>query len=733
VLIRLVTWVVYHPRRVLVGVGLLFVAGIAIGAPVAGLMTSDTAAPHASDVVAVNRMAAASGVDQTPDAVLLIRPGVPVGSGPGASQVASVAEQLQRIPGVATVDRPVAGAVGLVSRNGREALVVAHYRGGIDPDPVSKRILAAFGHRRDILIGGDQIATLEITNAVSADLAEAELIVFPVLFVLGLWIFRGLVAGLLPLLIGALTIVVALLGLRIVNSFDELSTYVLNLMIGLGLGLSIDYSLFVISRFREEAVTTGYTYAALIRAVVRSGRTIIFSSLTVSSAMAALLVFPQRFLYSMGVGGVLVTLLAMLLSFIALPAILALLGERIDAVAPARWLRSGARQAADATASVWYRVAHLSMRRPSRTLLFVLVVVGICLWPARTLHFSNVDATSLPPSAPAHEVTSLTATDFPGGGRSQLQVVLLAPAGDGAAAGALRARITALSGARSTSAPVYLGRGTWEIDVETPEGPYSGSSHHLVDAIHALPSSSPVLVAGDAAAFVDLEQSMLQHLPVALGIVGGLGLLLIFALTGSIILAVKTLVFNAVNVAAVLGLLVWIFQQGHLEGVLDFHSIGTLDLTQPILVLVIAFGLSTDYGVFLLSRIKEAHEKVEGPEAIALGLARTGRIISSAALLLFVALGAFSISSILFIKEIGVGVALAVLLDATLVRALLVPATMRLFGRANWWAPRPLRALNRRLNLEGPDGLDEPEIDYTHFLDPPPRWDAGFDKELHVR
>jgi uncharacterized membrane protein YdfJ with MMPL/SSD domain len=192
-------------------------------------------------------------------------------------------------------------------------------------------------------------------------------------------------------------------------------------------------------------------------------------------------------------------------------------------------------------------------------------------------------------------------------------------------------------------------------------------------------------------------------------------------------------VFNAVNVAAVLGLLVWIFQQGHLEGVLDFHSIGTLDLTQPILVLVIAFGLSTDYGVFLLSRIKEAHEKVEGPEAIALGLARTGRIISSAALLLFVALGAFSISSILFIKEIGVGVALAVLLDATLVRALLVPATMRLFGRANWWAPRPLRALNRRLNLEGPDGLDEPEIDYTHFLDPPPRWDAGFDKELHVR
>jgi uncharacterized membrane protein YdfJ with MMPL/SSD domain len=731
VLTRLVGWVVDRPRRVLAGVGVLFVAGIVLGGPVAGLMTSDVAAPHAPDVVATNVLAAASGVDVTPDAVLLVRAGSSVTSGPGASLVAAVVARVERIPGVATVDQPAAGPTavraGLVSRDGRSALVVAHYRSSVDPDPVSKRILAAFGPRSDVLIGGDEIATLEINNDVSADLARAELIVFPVLLLLGFWIFRGLVAALVPLAIGAVAIVAALLGLRVVNSFDLLSSYVLNLMIGLGLGLSIDYSLFVISRYREEAATAGYTRDALVAAVARSGRTVAFSAMTVTVAMASLLVFPQRFLYSMGVGGVLVTLLAMLCSVTVLPAILALLGERINKLSPSRWRRTGEREAVDASASVWYRVAHLAMRRPALTLAAALIVVGVAVSPALSVHFSNVDATSLPVSAPAHQVDSLIVADFPGGTTSQLQVVLSAPATAGSTAAALRARIAARPEARYVAAPRYVGTGTWEIDVTTAAGPYTASSRHLVKAIDAIRSPQPILLAGDSAAFVNLEQSMLSRLPIALVIVAVTVLAIILALTGSIVLAIKTLVFNALNVAAVLGVLVWIFERGHLEGLLGFHSIGTLDLTQPILVLVISFGLSTDYGVFLLSRIKEEHDRSglllearpgrrgahfaptyrlrrDGAEPIALGLARTGRIISSAALLLFVAIGAFSTSSILFIKEIGVGSAIAVLLDATLVRAFLVPATMRLFGRANWWSPRPFRAMSGRLRRDEPAG-----------------------------
>jgi RND superfamily putative drug exporter len=722
VLIGLVAWVTRQPRRVLAIAGLLLVVGVVIGGPVAGAMTSDVSDPRAPDVVATARLAQASGIDATPDAVVLVRPGVPVTTGAGRAEVTGVAAVLRAVPGVGSVDVPAAGTAppgspdaGLVSFDGRSALVVAHYDASVAPDPVSKRIIAALGPRPGVLVGGDEIATLEISDRVTADLTRAELIAFPLLMLIGLWVFRGLVAALVPLGIGVLAIVVSLLGLRAVNSVDQLSSYVLNLLIGLGLGLSIDYSLFVISRYREEAATAGYNAVSLQRAVVRAGRTVGMSALTVAAAMAALLVFPQRFLYSMGVGGVLVTLLAALCSLTVLPAVLLLLGERINALAPRRWERTAGQQAADPTLSVWYRVAHLAMRVPALTLLAALLVVGLALSPARSVRFSNVDPTSLPVSAPAHQVTTLVADDFPGGHGSQLQVVLTAPAGASATAAQVRDRLVAMPGAASVTAPAYLGRSTWEIDVATRAGPYSGSSAHLVQAIERLGRSAPVLVTGDAAAFVDLEQSMLSRLPISLSIVGVMVLAIIFLLTGSVVLAVKTLLFNLLNVAAVLGILVWVFQRGHLEGLLQFHSIGTIDLTQPILVLVIAFGLSTDYGVFLLARIQEAHRLgaatgADDSEVIALGLARTGRIITSAAVLLFVALGAFTSSSILFIKEIGAGVAVSVVLDATVVRAFLVPAAMRLFGRANWWAPRPLAALTRRLHLDEPDGLDDTGI-----------------------
>ncbi len=526
------------------------------------------------------------------------------------------------------------------------------------------------------------------------------MLVFPVLFLLTLWFFRSGVAALLPLMIGGLAIVGTFLILRIASEIGSISIFALNLTTGLGLGLAIDYSLFVVSRYREEIARSGPGMDAMKRTMATAGRTVFFSSITVAAALASLIVFPQRFLYSMGLGGALVALLAATIALTVLPAVLALLGNRVNAWSPKFLQRRAEREATDHESGFWYRLSRLVMRRPigiATVTAALLIVLGI---PFYSLKFTSVDAQVLPDSASARQVDDVLRADFPPFRDSPVRV--LVENGSPGAVNAVRRQLEGIDGIVAVNPPQRLPNGDAVIEAVNNSPYISDSSRSLVKQVRDLPDpdGSSVLVTGAAAHFVDFQHSLRANLPIALAIVIVSTLIVLFLMTGSVILPVKQLVMNVLNLTAVFGILVFIFQDGRLEGLLDYRSQGALEQTMPVLLFAIAFGLSTDYGVFLLSRIKEAHDSGESSsEAVAVGLERTGRIVTAAALLFAIAVGVFATSQIVFIKENFIGVALAVLIDASLIRALLVPSLMELLGDWNWWAPKPLRRLHDRLGL----------------------------------
>jgi uncharacterized membrane protein YdfJ with MMPL/SSD domain len=420
---------------------------------------------------------------------------------------------------------------------------------------------------------------------------------------------------------------------------------------------------------------------------------------TVAAALAALLVFPLRFLYSMGVGGLVCALAAALVSLTLLPAILAALGPRVNALSPKRWQAALHREASGERSGFWYRLSHTIMRRPvpvAAGAAALLIALGL---PFLGIKFTGVDASVLPRDHSARVVTDALETEFPPNRTTPVYVAARGDAGDKAAVERYAERLGAL--------PVGVGeptvqpaRGLYRIDLVAPGRPLGERAQELVEDVRAVPAPVPVRVGGETAAFLDQQESLSDSLPIALAILATTTLVILFVMTGSVVLPIKALVMNLLTLSAAFGLLVLIFQDGHLEGLLGFESQGALESSQPVLLFAVAFGLSTDYGVFLLTRIKEAHDNgASNEEAVALGLERTGRIVTFAALLFVIAIGAFATSQIIFIKQLGVGTALAVLIDATIVRALLVPSLMRLLGDRNWWAPRPLARLHRRIGL----------------------------------
>jgi RND superfamily putative drug exporter len=475
------------------------------------------------------------------------------------------------------------------------------------------------------------------------------------------------------------------------------SVFALNFTTGLGLGLAIDYSLFIVSRYREESATHGYGVAALTRTLQTAGRTVLFSSLTIAAAVASLVVFPQSFLYSMGIAGAIVAVTAATLALTVLPAILTVLGPRVNALAPNRLQRAAERDARPAEHGFWYRLSHLVMRRPAAIAAAgagLLIAVGI---PFMHIKFIQADARVLPPTASARQVDTALNRQFPPNRTAPLQVVIAAPASS-APVNQLAARIAGLPDVSTVAPAQPAGPQDALIAVAPAHGPLTGPTQQLVRDVRAIKAPVYVGVAGETASLIDLEHSLAGHLPVVLAIVITATLLVLFLFTGSVLLPIKAVVMNFLTLTAMFGILVFIFQDGHLQGLLSFHSPGALDATQPIFLFAVAFGLATDYGVFLLSRIKEAHAAgAPNPQAVAVGLQRTGRIITAAALLFAVAIGAFATSQIVFIKQLGIGAALAVLIDASIIRALLVPSLMQLLGPANWWAPRPLRTVYERL------------------------------------
>lgn len=587
----------------------------------------------------------------------------------------------------------------LVAHDGRSVLFVVR---GVGED-LAGQIQRALRGQPDVLLGGSPIVARQVDAIVASDLKRAELIAFPLVFLLSLLVFRGLVAALLPPLVGAIAIAGAFLGLRVAAEVTTLSVYALNLIVGVGLGLAIDYSLFVVSRYREELARVGPGPEALRRTLATAGRTILFSGITVAAALAALLVFRQKFLVSMGLGGMLVALVAMGAALVALPAALALLGPRVNALSPAFLQRSAAASARPAESGFWYRLAQLVMRRPLPVALAAAALLLALGAPFLGIRFTTVDARVLPASESGYQVDALVRSDFPRSLNPPVYAAVRAPDGDRAAGDRIAGwadRVRRLPDVADVSPPVRVGPGVWRVDVGTVGFGNDAAAERLVRQVRSLPSADPVLVGGRAAFLVDQKRSLGERLPWAVVAIVLVTLLALFAMTGSLLLPVKAVVLNLLTISAVFGVLVLIFQRGHLQGLLAFRSPGAIDTTQPLMIAAIAFGLSTDYGVFLLSRIKEARDAGGGERhAIAFGVERTGRIVTAAALLFVVAIGAFATSRIVQIKEIGIGTALAVIIDATIVRALLVPSLMRLLGRWNWWAPAPLARLHRRLGL----------------------------------
>ena len=703
---RLADFLHAHARRVLFAAVIVAAVAGVFGTGVAKHMSPYGADdPATESVQATNEFEHAAGRQIDPGIVALVSSGN-VQSSAARQRVEQVASELRAQP-------HVAGAVSyydthdpaMVSRDGRSTYVVAYFKPFSDRQlkDDAQRIEDRFASQRDVKLGGQQIANAQANTQVGHDLAKAELLAFPFIFLLSLLFFRSLVASLLPPLLGGMAIVVTFLVLRIVASFADLSVFALNFVTGMGLGLAIDYSLFMVSRYREEAATSGFGADALRRTLQTAGRTILFSSLTVAAAVASLAIFPQRFLYSMGIAGAAVALVAATLALVVLPALLALLGPRVNALAPKRLQRAADRDARPAESGAWYRLSRFVMKRPGRIAFLsatLLIVLGL---PFTGIKFTTVTASVLPQSASARQVDAALSRDFPPNRTAPLEVVVRAPAAS-AETRALAARIRTLPGVSGIARAQAAGANLSLLAVAPVDAPLSEPTKQLVRNVRAIQAPVHLGVAGQTAAYLDLEHSLGAHLPIVLAVIVASTLIILFLFTGSVVLPVKAVLMNVLNLSAVLGLLVLIFQDGHLEGPLSFTSQGALDATQPIFLAAVAFGLATDYGVFLLSRIKEARDGgASDSEAVAIGLERSGRIITAAALLFAVAIGAFATSKLVFIKELGVGTALAVLIDASIIRALLVPSLMELLGRWNWWAPRPLRRLHDRIGLrEGP-------------------------------
>jgi uncharacterized membrane protein YdfJ with MMPL/SSD domain len=710
VLRRLADLATRRPRRILLVTVIFTVVAAALGGPVAGLMRAGNDSfddPGSENVAARAALERATGSSPEPDVYAVVRPGVPVRSPAGRARVREIAGRMAREPAVTRVlsfEQP--GGEALISRDGRAANVPAFFRHASveDKDDAAKRLEKRLHDEPGVKVGGASLANTQASEQVSEDLARAELIAFPILFLLSLWVFRGFVAAALPPLLGGLSILGTMLGLRAAAEFTDLSIFALNLVTGLGLGLAIDYSLFIVSRYREELERVGPGAEALRRTMATAGRTVLFSALTVAAALASLLVFPQRFLYSMGIGGVIVSLVAATLALTALPAGLALLGPRINALSPRRWRRAGEREARAERAGFWYRLSQAVMRRPGRVAVATTVLLIALGLPFLGVRFTSFDPTILPESASARQVFETVERDFPPHRSTPLTIAVDAPRGAGGQVRSYARRLGELPGTAAVVSARPVADQVWQVDVISRGGTLSETSKDLVRAVRAVPAPFPVKVNGESARFVDRQQSLGDHLPLALGLLTLTTFIVLFALTGSVVLPIKALLMNLLTLSAAFGLLVLIFQDGRLEGLLAFTSQGALESTQPLVLFAIAFGLSTDYGVFLLTRIKEAREAGAGErESVAIGLARTGRIVTAAALLFCVAIGAFATSQMIFIKELGLGTALAVMIDATIVRALLVPSLMALLGRWNWWAPRPLRRLHARFGLREGD------------------------------
>ena len=544
-------------------------------------------------------------------------------------------------------------------------------------------------------MGGFAAGFNETNDQTKTDLTTAELIAFPILALLLLFVFRGVVAAAIPLLIGGVSIVGTLFVLRIMSGFTDTSVFALNIATGLSLGLAVDYALLLVSRYREEIGRDGATREAHRRTVQTAGRTAVFSGLTVAAAMAALVVMPQRFLYSMAVAGASVAVLSSVIAILVVPSLLALLGTRIDALS----IRRG--PAVSDTSDGWYRLARGVMRRPVAVALassgLLLAAAAPLLWTTLT----GPSAEAVPPGKPSHEAYEYLEAHYPRDVTEAVTVTVDGPARNAQLAGFQR-EIEAVDGVAGGAPFIRASDQVAFANFALDEPALHAGAQDSVHAIRDLspPGASTTLVSGNTAGFIDQKQSLIDHAPLVVGIIALTTLVLLFLLTGSVLLPIKTLVMNSLTLGATLGILVLAFQDGWLDSPLDYTGPTAIEVTSLVFLFAVIFGLATDYAVLVMSRIKEQYDLgASNEEAVAIGIGRTGRVITAAALAIAIVFLAFGVSTVFFVKQIAIGMAFGVMIDATIVRALLVPSLMRLFGEWNWWAPKPLRRLQERFGF----------------------------------
>lgn len=699
-----ITW--KHPKLILVAVGLFALLAVAVGHDVERhLKAAGFTDPSSESERATRLLRESLGYDPNPAIVLVVRaPGggpLDVSDPAVRRDVDQLAAGMAKIEYVGHVVNPLRQpqAAELVARDGGSLVLAGDLStndvedaGGVAAERVKE---LADASPLDVAEAGFAQGFNETNDQTRQDLTTAELIAFPVLALFLLLVFRGVVAASIPLLIGGVSIVGTLFVLRLMSTFVDTSVFALNVATGLSLGLAVDYALLMVSRYREELERDGATQEAHRRTVLTAGRTAVFSGMTVAAAMAALIFMPQRFLYSMAVAGASVAVLSSLIAILVVPSLLALLGTRIDALS----IRRGA--AVSDTSDGWYRLARGVMRRPvavaAASSALLLAAAAPLLWTTLT----GPSAEAVPPGQPSYDAYRYLEAHYPRDVTEAVTVAVDGSASDAQLA-AFHKHVEGLGDVVRGAPFVRTPGGVAYANFALSQPALSGTSQDAVKEIRDLepPGAATVLVSGNTARFVDQKQSLLEHAPLVVAIIALTTVLVLFLLTGSVLLPLKTLVMNSLTLGATLGILVLAFQAGWLDGPLGYTGPAAIEVTSLVFLFAVIFGLATDYAVLVMARIKERHDLGDSnEEAVAIGIGRTGRVITAAAVAIALVFLAFGVSSVFFVKQIAIGMAFGVMIDATIVRALLVPSLMRLFGEWNWWAPAPLKRLYMRFGF----------------------------------
>ncbi|BBY15742.1 MMPL family transporter [Mycolicibacterium litorale] len=725
------------PRRVIAAAFVVLAACAVFGVPVTDSLSGGGFRDPQSDSARASAILA--DTFDRPEMQLLLTVSAPDGamSGAGAAAGAAIVAALERSPHVGYVQSPwgaPAGATDLVSTDGTTALVVAGLVGD-ESDAATHAQELSGALTRDtggviVRAGGSAAVNAQINEQTEKDLLAMESLAVPLSFLVLVWVFGGLFAAVLPMVVGALAITGSMAVLRGVAMVTDVSVFALNLAVAMGLALAIDYTLLILSRYRDEVTESGPGADALLRTMAAAGRTVVFSAVIVGLSMLPMALFPMYFLKSFAYAGVAVVAFASCAALVVTPAVITLAGSRLDALDVRRSLRRllgrPEPEPRPVAASFWYRSTRAVTRRGAALSVGVVAVMLLLGAPFVDARWGFPDDRVLPAAADAHQVGDLLRTRFAADSATTVTVVLpdisgLPPTALGDYAAVLSevpavpwvsSPVGTYTAGRQTGPPVGptgIAQGSAYLTVASTAALDSAASEAQLDALHDVPGPDgrDVLLTGTAPSNRDIVTAVVSRTPLVLSIIGLTSLVLLFMLTGSVVLPVKAVALNVLSLTAAFGALVWIFQQGHL-GALGTTSTGTIGVTMPVLLFCIAFGLSMDYEVFLMARIREywvappaapAGTRAANDDAVALGLAHTGRVITAAAVIMSISFAALIAAEVSFMRMLGVGLTVAVLMDATLVRLVLVPAFMHVMGPANWWAPAPLRRLHARFGV----------------------------------